>query len=214
MRRSTAVLAGVLVAVTAPPASAELVFFKTGRSLSVKKYASTGESVTLWLRSGGELVCDRSLIDRIAPDEVPYPQPDGPGAPASPLTLLPGTPFGELIALAASRQGIDVRLLQAVIEVESNYQPAARSPKGAVGLMQLMPATVRQYSVANPFDPVANVEAGAKHLKSLLNRFELALALAAYNAGEAAVEKFRGIPPFHETREYVRRVLHLAQLER
>jgi soluble lytic murein transglycosylase-like protein len=102
-----------------------------------------------------------------------------------------------------------VKLVRAVIQVESAYQPRARSRKGAVGLMQVMPATARQYGVSNPYDPAANIEAGIRHLKALLERFPLALALAAYNAGEATVERFRGIPPYPETRNYVSTILKL-----
>ena len=98
-------------------------------------------------------------------------------------------------------------LVKAVIKVESNYREGARSRKGAMGLMQLMPETARRYAVANPYEPRANIEAGIKYLKSLLERFELPLALAAYNAGEAAVRRFGGIPPYPETQTYVRRVL-------
>jgi soluble lytic murein transglycosylase-like protein len=79
-----------------------------------------------------------------------------------------------------------------------------------MGLMQLMPQTARQYAVADPYDPVANIEGGIKHLKMLLDRWPTQLALAAYNAGEGAVEKFRGIPPYPETRAYVSRVLQLV----
>ncbi len=79
-----------------------------------------------------------------------------------------------------------------------------------MGLMQLMPATARQYAVADPYDPESNIEAGTRHLKSLLERLPLTLALAAYNAGEAAVQRFRSVPPYPETRQYVARVLHLA----
>ena len=100
--------------------------------------------------------------------------------------------------------------MRAVIQVESAYQTAARSPKGAMGLMQLMPATARRYAVENPFDPAANVEAGTRYLKSLLDRFPLNLALAAYNAGEGAVERFGGVPPYPETRAYVGRILKLV----
>ena len=78
-----------------------------------------------------------------------------------------------------------------------------------MGLMQLMPETARRYAVADPYDPAANIDAGVRHLKTLLDRFELSLALAAYNAGEAAVERFRGIPPYPETQSYVRQVLRL-----
>ena len=120
------------------------------------------------------------------------------------------TPYAEIIDRVAAREGVDARLVRAVIEVESGYRPRARSPKGAMGLMQLMPATARQYAVTNPYDPAANIEAGIKHLKSLLARFPPALALAAYNAGDAAVERFRGIPPYAETRNYVSRILQIV----
>jgi len=80
--------------------------------------------------------------------------------------------------------------------------------------MQLMPRTARQYAVKNPYDPKANIEAGIKHLKSLLERFELSVALAAYNAGETAVERFGGIPPYRETRDYVSRILGILRSQR
>jgi soluble lytic murein transglycosylase-like protein len=102
---------------------------------------------------------------------------------------------------------VDLRLVHAVIEAESNYQPRARSRTGAKGLMQLMPATARLYAVRDPYDPRTNIEAGVRHLKSLLSRFELGLALAAYNAGEGAVRTYGGLPPFAETRAYVARIL-------
>ena len=79
-----------------------------------------------------------------------------------------------------------------------------------MGLMQLMPSTAREYKVRNPFDPRANIDAGVKHLKSLIDRFGVELALAAYNAGEGAVRKFNGVPPYRETRNYVSRILSLA----
>src|SRR2546428_4526385 len=108
--------------------------------------------------------------------------------------------------MVSAEQCVNAKLVRAMIQVESAYHERARSPKGAMGLMQLMPATARQYAVTDPYDPLTNLEAGIQHLKVLLERFPLRLALAAYNAGEAAVEKFRGIPPYPETRDYVRRV--------
>ena len=205
----------------AAPARADLVFFASGRSLSVNAHRIDGESLVLTLRGGGEIVCERSVIARIAPDEVPYPEPeDGSRSvrlqpdpttvtTASDATAVPL--YAEIIDKVATEQGVDAKLVRAVIQVESAYRERARSRKGAMGLMQLMPDTARQYRVADPYDPKANIEAGVKHLKSLLERFPLALALAAYNAGEAAVARFRGVPPYGETRDYVSRILTLAK---
>ena len=202
----------------AAPARAELVFFASGRTLNVKGHRTEGGSLVLTLRSGGEVVCEPSLIARIAPDEAPYPEPPE----EIPLKADPTTTVRDdrgirlqpdleaFIDRVAAREGVDAKLVRAVIEVESGYRPEARSPKGAMGLMQLMPATARQYAVTNPYDPAANIEAGIKHLKSLLARFPRALALAAYNAGDAAVERFGGIPPYAETRNYVTRILQIV----
>lgn len=202
----------------ATPARAELVYFANGRTQSVASHRVEGDSLVLTLRSGGEVVCDAALVIRIAPDEVPYPEPEVAAAfkattatQATQATPATGavTPFAEIIDRVAAREGVDARLVRAVIQVESGYRPNARSPKGAMGLMQLMPATARQYAVRNPYDPAANIEGGIKHLKSLLARFPPALALAAYNAGDAAVERFGGIPPYAETRSYVSRILQI-----
>lgn len=119
----------------------------------------------------------------------------------------------EMLALAhdaAERHGVDHRLVESLVEMESGFDPAAVSPKGALGLMQLMPARARQYGVANPFEPWQNLDGGVRHLRDLLIRFdgEIALALAAYNAGPGAVDRYGGIPPYRETQDYVRRVLY------
>lgn len=112
------------------------------------------------------------------------------------------------IETAASFNALEESLIRAIIHAESAYQPDARSPKGAQGLMQLMPATAAELRVANPFDPAENIDGGARYLAQLLEEFggDLDLAAAAYNAGPNAVYQYGGIPPFDETREYVRRV--------
>lgn len=205
------VLAALGVLAAGAPVSAEIVVLTSGRIMSVKGHRFEGESIVLSLRSGGEVVCDRSLIREVLPDEVPHPEPmsaDLRQAPAA--DVLRSTPYGEIIATVSKAHGVDPLLVHALIQVESNYRPRARSPKGAMGLMQLMPATAREYKVRNPFDPKANIEAGIKHLKTLIDRFGVELALAAYNAGEGAVRKFNGIPPYRETRNYVSRILSLA----
>jgi soluble lytic murein transglycosylase-like protein len=112
------------------------------------------------------------------------------------------------IQSAASFNALEESLIRAVIHAESAYQPDARSPKGAQGLMQLMPATAAELEVADPFDPADNIDGGARYLAQLLSEFDgdLDLAAAAYNAGPSAVYQHGGIPPYDETREYVRRV--------
>ena len=205
-----ALLTAVVLMLSALPARAELVYFNTGRTLSVKAHRVDGESLVLSLRTGGEMICETSIVARFAPDEVPYPEPEveTPLAPLQPAAT--AGPYGDIIDRVAAEQHVSAKLVRAVIQVESAYNERARSKKGAMGLMQLMPATARQYAVADPYDPASNIEAGIKHLKSLMQRLPVALALAAYNAGEAAVQRFNGIPPYPETRSYVSRILAIA----
>lgn len=118
--------------------------------------------------------------------------------------------FESLFRVVAEETGLDVELLKAVVLVESGFNPEAVSPKGAVGLMQLAPETAKMLGVSDPSDPVQNVRAGARYLRSLLDRFgSLELALAAYNAGPGTVERHGGMPPYQETRKYVRAVLNV-----
>jgi soluble lytic murein transglycosylase-like protein len=112
---------------------------------------------------------------------------------------------------AAARHHVDPNLVRALVKVESNFNPRAVSNKGAMGLMQLMPATAKMYDLRNPFDAAQNVDAGVRHLKGLLENFggDVRLSLAAYNAGQGAVERNGGIPPYTETRNYVKRITNL-----
>jgi soluble lytic murein transglycosylase len=121
--------------------------------------------------------------------------------------------YDSLIRTISGRHSVDADLIRAVIKTESDFNAAARSNKGAMGLMQLMPDTARLLNVVDAFDPGENVEGGVRHLRMLLDRYQgnLELSLAAYNAGSAAVEKHQGIPPFAETQEYVRRVLRFYE---
>jgi hypothetical protein len=224
------VSASCLAALLGPAAAAraELVHLTSGRVVSASRVVLGEETATITLRGGGEVTCSRSLVARVEPDEVPWIDPAPAGEPSRPAAdsgdaaSRPGGPAADvaipaaykaLVTSAADRHGVDARLVHAVIAVESAYRPRARSRKGARGLMQLMPATARQYGVRNAYQAAANVDAGVRHLRSLLDRFALREALAAYNAGEAAVRRFGGVPPFRETRSYVDRVLALAGVE-
>jgi soluble lytic murein transglycosylase-like protein len=115
------------------------------------------------------------------------------------------------IARAASRHNVDPNLVRALVKVESNFNPNAVSRKGAMGLMQLMPATARSLNVNNPFNPEENIDAGVRHLKHLLETYrgDVRLSLAAYNAGQGAVNRSSGVPRFAETQNYVRRITNL-----
>jgi soluble lytic murein transglycosylase-like protein len=219
-----AVTAGLCLLAGASFASAEIVFLTSGRTLSVKAHHEDGDSITLTLRTGGEVTCDRTLVEKIVPDEVPHPDPiasivDAVKTPAQPVERGAGlkvTPYTDLIVNTAQEYGVDPILVQALVQVESNYQPRARSSKGAMGLMQLMPSVAKEYRVRNAYDPKANVEAGVQKLKSLLEKYGaegVNLALAAYNAGEGAVARFNGVPPYRETQSYVTRILALAGLQ-
>ena len=206
-------------------ASAEIVVFKNGRTMSAKSHQIVGDMATLQLRDGGQVTFPASIIERIDQDEVPYPEEQGvqgaPGAEGAQDAqgalgaqtqliadeVLAARPFADLISTVAAAHDVDVRLVHAVIEQESNYQARARSKKGARGLMQLMPATARQYGVRNSFDPKANLDAGVRHLKSLMSRLDLPMALAAYNAGEGTIQRYGGLPPYPETLVYVRNIL-------
>jgi soluble lytic murein transglycosylase-like protein len=117
--------------------------------------------------------------------------------------------FDDLIDLYAREQGISADLVRAVIQAESNFNPRAVSAKGAMGLMQLMPATARELGVGNPFHPAENIRGGVTYLARLLDRYDqnVELALAAYNAGAANVERYgNAVPPFRETRDYVKKI--------
>ncbi len=169
-----------------------------------------------WMVSGGRPGEDRGHVilpeDLVAamdprPREITLFQP-GPDPEAQRRVLL-GLPYGTAISLAAERHRVDGLLLAAIVAVESGFAPGAVSPKGAKGLMQVRTAVGRAYGVDDLFDPYANVDVGSRYFGSLLAEYggDLELTLAAYNAGPAAVARYGGVPPYRETRQYVRKVL-------
>ena len=212
-------LFAIIALAIAAPASAELIFFSEQRSMSIASHRVEGDRLIVALRGGGEMSFDRALVTKIAPDEVPYEEEEqaaaDPTNPAPPLAAADRragrTAYDPIIESAATRHAVDARIVKAVIQVESGFQPRARSSKGAMGLMQLMPKTAREYKARNPYDPASNIEAGTMYLKRLLDEFELPLALAAYNAGEGAVRRFGGVPPYAETQAYVTKILALLR---
>ena len=193
------ILALFLTLAAAPLARAEYAVLRNGQRLHITGYEHLATAYRLQMAGG--------LVDVAAEDVVAFEPEDSFPAPPPPAASL-NVPFGELIRAAASKHGVDQELIASVIAVESNFNPRAVSPKQARGLMQLLPETVARFAVTNVFDPAQNIDAGTRFLKQLLTRYDqdLGLALAAYNAGPDRVEQYRGVPPFPETRMYLRRV--------
>jgi hypothetical protein len=188
-----------LAFVCAADARAEIAVLANGMTLKVDSRRQDGETVVLTLKGGGEVAMPASVVRGFVPDEVLD-------------EIVPDGDTADLRALAsdaARRHGLDPELVLAVVSVESAFRTDAVSPKGAQGLMQLMPATAASLGVQDAFDPAANLDGGSRHLQALLVLYKgnLKKALAAYNAGASAVKRHRGVPPYRETREYVDKVM-------
>jgi soluble lytic murein transglycosylase-like protein len=193
-------LCAAVLAWGAVPARAEIALLTNGLTFKTTAHRLEDGTLFLTLKGGGEVGMPPDAVRGFVPDEVMDEVEN------------PATPGGDLQALAvqaAKRHGLDPDLVLAVVAVESNFRPQAVSPKGAQGLMQLMPATAASLGVRDAFDPAQNLDGGARHLGSLLTLYggDLTRALAAYNAGAKAVDRNNGVPPYQETREYVRKVL-------
>lgn len=203
MKRHHLILVAVLVAAAAalvsPAAQADYALLRSGVRLHITGYEISGGRVKLAMPGGAVEIAASDLVS-VEPEDTFRALPAEKPATA---------PYQEFIRAAAEKHGLDEKLIARVIAVESNFNPKAVSPKQALGLMQLLPQTAAQYAVVNVFDPAQNIEGGAHYLKDLLQKYRgnLALALAAYNAGPDLVERYRGIPPFAETQNYVKSII-------
>jgi len=207
---------GVFVALMPFVASAKLAVFVDGRVLKVDDAHLEGSEIVLELKGGGTLRVSAVRVDRVIADEVVESLTDQPFGDLdcpitwSDLALPEDLPYRENIASAARAADLDPWLVASVVEVESAFDRRAVSRAGAAGLMQLMPSAAAEHQVDDVFDPAENLRGGAAHLRLMLDRFEsLPLALAAYNSGATTVIRSNGIPPYKETRDYIRRVLAL-----
>ena len=198
MRLKRAALLLSLGLVAAPALRAEYVVLRSGQRLKVTGYQLLGDKYRLQMGGGTVEIAAEDVVT-IEPEEVFTP------LPAKPIVK---APYRELVEAAAARYRVDADLITSVIAVESNFDPKALSPKNARGLMQLLPETAERMGVQNIYDPQENINAGTRYLRELLQRYNsnLALALAAYNAGPERVQQYGRVPPFAETLSYVRRV--------
>lgn len=222
---AAAVLAPVLVlALDVSPVRGEIAVLVTGDVLKIDAYELQGERMRLALRDGGYLTVALGRLERIVDDEIAPAQDEAAVAPEPTLGLAfldshraPATPYGEILFETARRHGLNPDVMAAMARAESAFDPAAVSPKGARGLLQLMPATAARFGVESGdlFDPAHNAEAAARYLVWLRERFDgdLRRVLAAYNAGEGAVERYDGVPPYRETRGYIDRILRYLGAE-
>jgi soluble lytic murein transglycosylase-like protein len=188
-----------------PAFAGEYAVLATGFRIHVDRHQVTGQNVRLYTQDGGVTELPEALIESYAAEEVTPA-----AAPVPPKTdpVLPVTDSRILLREAAARAGLPPALVESVARVESNFRPDAVSPKGALGVMQLMPATAKALA-ADPKDTVQNIDAGTRLLRALLVRYDgdVVKALAAYNAGAAAVDEYGGTPPYRETRDYVDKVI-------
>jgi soluble lytic murein transglycosylase-like protein len=197
-RSSWAALAACLIAV-APAHAAQIALLRNGFSIRYERSSVVGPATRLYTNSANDTYVD------VPTDEIQEVQADESVARTIALPQV----IPDVVNNASQRYHLDPDLVNSVIRAESGFNPKALSPKGAQGLMQLMPQTATNLGVANAYDPGANVDGGARYLRELLERydFDLVKALAAYNAGPLRVEQYHGVPPYRETQAYVSKVV-------
>lgn len=209
-----------LVVQSALSGAAELAILRNGNAIRHERRQDLGAVTRLYLSdaASGYIEIPTDQIERFEIDTAPPPRtPPRPQAEAaSPQTsagpaqtAISRQELNKMVASAGERHQLDPDFINSVIRAESDFHPFAVSKKGAQGLMQLMPETASQLGVANAFDPNSNVEAGTKYLRELLEKynFDVAKALAAYNAGPKRVDQYHGIPPYFETQAYISRII-------
>jgi transglycosylase-like protein with SLT domain len=206
MKRALFVPATLVLVGLGSWAQADIALLANGTTLKVTAQRREGAMVVLSLKGGGEVGVAATELRGVVPDEVL--DEVVPAAAA-------GKDLAAMAIAAARRHSLDPDLVQAVVAVESGFRPDAVSPKGAQGLMQLMPYTARALGVKDSFDPAANLDGGTRYLRALIARYngDVTRALAAYNAGEGAVARHGGVPPYPETLAYVRKVLERVKTE-
>jgi soluble lytic murein transglycosylase-like protein len=215
MRRNLFIAMGILAALAPAAQAAESVTLRNGFAMQCDHHALVEGRVRLFLSPGEdnyiEVGSEEVTAVETVPD-LPSRSKAAEGFPAASKTSARLSPadLGEMLARAGHEHNLDVDLLASLVKAESGGNARAVSRTGARGLMQLMPSTAAGLGVADSFAPQQNVRGGSAYLDALLTRYHdnMALALAAYNAGPAAVDRYRGIPPYHETRAYVARVIH------
>jgi soluble lytic murein transglycosylase-like protein len=198
MRLTRALLSCALLFAAAPSLRAEYIALRSGQRLHVTGYQLLGDKYRLQIAGG---------VVEVPVEEVVSIDPEDTFAPL-PAPVVEAAPLHEIVKAAAARYRVDADLILSVIAAESNFDPKAVSKKNARGLMQLLPETAARFGVRDIFDPQENIDAGTHYLSDLLQRYnnDLALALAAYNAGPERVQQFGRVPPYPETVSYVRRV--------
>ena len=202
-------LLGLLFLLAGAATAGEYAVLANGARLHVDRHEADGAKVRLYYSTGFVELASNSVVgyeadESVAPAAVVAMT--AVAAPASAMATEGPTPL-ELADAAADRYGLPRALVRSVMAAESGFEPLAISPKGAIGLMQLMPGTA-QVLGADPHDPAQNVDAGTRYLRDLLEKYNYGLrhALAAYNAGPGAVDKYNGVPPYRETIDYISRI--------
>jgi len=203
-----------MVAIAAPLWAGEYVVLGNGFRIHAERHEIEGGTVRVFNDGGGIAEMPAASVTAFEAEEslpAPSPAPAVPVKPPEPVAATPPVPASTLATTAARKFALPESFVQSVMKAESGFNPAAVSPKGATGLMQLMPDTAKKLGV-DPKNPQQNAEGGAQYLRDLLALYEnrpdqVLLALAAYNAGPGAVERYHGVPPYLETRQYILRVL-------